>query len=59
MIETTLLDWVLVFVTGFIAYHALTHRTETGDRDWVRLLFGCIALLFCVRFLFVDILGLI
>ncbi len=59
MIETDFVDWVLVLVTGAVAYHALTHRTPSGERDWVRLLFGCIALLFCIRFLFVDILGLI
>jgi hypothetical protein len=54
-----LVNWVFVIVTGAIAYHGLTHRTPDGDRDWVRLLFGCIALLFCLRVLFVDILDLI
>jgi hypothetical protein len=54
-----LVDWFFVLVTGAIAYHGLTYRTEDGDRDTVRTLFGCIALLFCLRVLFVDILGLI
>ncbi len=54
-----LVNWIFVLVTGAIAYHGLTHRTPDGDRDWVRLLFGCIALLFCLRVLFVDILDLI
>ena len=51
-----MLDWVFVIVTGFIAYHGLTFRDENGDKEWVHLLFGCIALLFCVAVLFSDIL---
>jgi hypothetical protein len=54
-----LVDWLFVLVTGLIAYHGLTYRTPDGDRDLVRTLFGCIALLFCLRVLFVDILDLI
>jgi hypothetical protein len=54
-----LADWLFVLVTGVIAYHGLTYRTPDGDRDTVRTLFGCIALLFCLRVLFVDILELI
>jgi hypothetical protein len=37
----------------------LTYRNADGERDTVRTLFGCIALLFCLRVLFVDILELI
>ncbi|MEM7023535.1 MAG: hypothetical protein AAF637_13230 [Pseudomonadota bacterium] len=55
----TLVNWVFVLVTGGIAYHGLTYRTPDGDRDLVRTLFGCIALLFCMRVLFVDILDLV
>ena len=54
-----LVDWIFVLVTAGIAYHGLTYRTPDGDHDWVRLLFGCIALLFCLRVLFADILELI
>ncbi|HET6519839.1 MAG TPA: hypothetical protein VFG47_08460 [Geminicoccaceae bacterium] len=54
-----LVDWFFVLVTGAVAYHGLTYRTPDGERDTVRTLFGCIALLFCLRVLFVDILGLI
>jgi hypothetical protein len=54
----SLVNWVFVLVTGVIAYHGLTYRTADGDRDLVRTLFGCIALLFCLRVLFVDILDL-
>jgi hypothetical protein len=49
-------DYVLVIATGAIAYHGLTFRGEDGESDFGHLLFGCIALLFCVRFIFVDIL---
>jgi hypothetical protein len=38
---------------------ALTCRTPDGARATVRTLFGGIALLFCLRVLFVDILELI
>ncbi len=52
-------DWIFVLVTGAIAYHGLTFRDENGEREFGHLLFGCIALLFCMRFLFADILGLV
>ncbi|HSA80620.1 MAG TPA: hypothetical protein VLE23_07335 [Geminicoccaceae bacterium] len=55
----SLVDWFFVLVTGAVAYHGLTYRNADGDRDLVRTLFGCIALLFCLRVLFVDILELI
>ncbi|MDH3640438.1 MAG: hypothetical protein OES09_18540 [Gammaproteobacteria bacterium] len=51
------LDIVFVIVTGAIAYHGITYHDEEGERDTVRLLFGCIALVFCLRVLFVDLLG--
>jgi len=54
-----LINWVLVIVTGLIAVHGLTYRDKDGDRPWVHLLFGCIAMIFCLRFLFADILKLI
>jgi hypothetical protein len=47
-----LVDWLFVLVTGVIACHGLTYRNADGDRDLVRTLFGCIALLFCLRVLF-------
>jgi len=52
-------DWILVLVTGAIAYHGLTFRDKHGEQDFGHLLFGCIALLFCLRFLFDNILGLV
>jgi hypothetical protein len=54
-----LVNWLFVLVTGVIAYHGISYRTPQGDRETVRTLFGCIALLFCLRILFVDILDLI
>ena len=50
------LDFFFLIVTAVVAYHALTYRNEEGERDTVRLLFGCIALLFFLRVLFVDVL---
>ena len=55
----SLVNWVFVLVTGLVAWHGLTFRDPEGDRDLVRTLFGSIALLFCLRVLFVDILELI
>lgn len=52
-------DWVFLVVTGFVAYHGLSHRNKDGDNDIGHLLFGSIALLFFLRVLFVDILKLI
>jgi hypothetical protein len=52
-------DSIFVIVTGGIAYHGLTHRNEDGNNEIGHLLFGAIALLFCLRVLFVDILKLI
>ncbi len=52
-----LLDIVFVGITALVAYHGLTYRDEKGDSEWGHLLFGCIALVFSLRVLFVDILG--
>lgn len=54
-----LIDVVFLLATGFVAYHALTHRNEDGENDIGHLLFGAIALLFFLRVLVVDILKLI
>lgn len=53
-----LLNIVFLIITGFIAYHGLTWRDETGESDFIRLLFGTIALLFFFRVLLVDVLGI-
>lgn len=50
-------DYVFVLVTGAIAWHGITYRNAEGENDIGHLLMGCIALLFCLRVLFVDILG--
>lgn len=52
------MNLVFLIVTGAIAYHGLTYRDEDGNSDTVRLLFGCIALLFFFRVLFVDVMDL-
>ena len=49
-------DYLLVIVTGYIAWHGITWKDKEGKSDFVHLLFGAIALLFCMRFLFVDLL---
>ena len=54
-----LLNWIFILCTGFIAWHGLTYRNKDGEKDFVRLLFGCIALLFFLRVFFVDILKVI
>ena len=54
-----MLDFIFVFVTGAIAYHGLTYRDKNGDLEWGHLVFGSIALLFCVRVLLVDVFQLV
>ena len=49
---------IFVIVTGLVAWHGLTFRTKDGEREWVHLLFGCIALMYCLWVLFSDLLGL-
>lgn len=52
-------DLIFVVVTAGVAWHGLTHRDADGDHPVGHLLFGAIALLFCLRVLFVDVLGLV
>ena len=49
---------IFLIVTAIVAYHGLTWRDEEGESDFVRLLFGAIALLFFFRVLLVDVLEL-
>ena len=51
------MDILFVIVTALIAWHGLTFKDKKGKKDFVRLLFGSISLLFCIRVLFTDILG--
>ena len=46
---------LFVLITAFIAWHGLTFRDKNGYKDFVRLLFGAITLLFCIRVLFTEI----
>ena len=52
------LDLIFLVVTGGVTLHALTWRDKQGRSDWVRLLFGCIALVFFLRVLLIDVIGL-
>ena len=54
-----LTNWIFVFVTGLISWHGITYRDEEGEKDFVRLLFGSIALMFFLRVFLVDILKVI
>jgi hypothetical protein len=54
-----MIDWIAFVVTGAIAYHGITFRNEEGETEIGHLIFGCIALVFCLRFLIVDILELV
>lgn len=46
---------VFVLVTAAVAWHGLTFRDKSGETEWVHMLFGCIALLFCLWVLFGEI----
>ena len=52
-----LINLIFVIATGFIAFHGLTYRNKDGEKDFVRLLFGCISLIFFLRVLFFDLLN--
>ena len=54
-----LFNWIFIIVTAIIALHGLTYRNKDGEKDFVRLLFGCISLLFFLRVLLVDIIKII
>ena len=54
-----LTNWVFIFVTSLIAWHGITYRDKEGEKDFVRLLFGCISLMFFLRVFLVDILKVI
>ena len=53
------LDIIFLVITALIARHGITYRKEDGERDFVRLLFGCIAATYFFLVLFKDVLGLI
>ena len=51
------MDILFVIITALIAWNGLSFRNAEGKKDFVRLLFGAISLLFCLRVFFFDILG--
>ena len=55
LVANCVLDVIFLIVTAVVAYHGITWRDEDGQTDFVRLLFGAIALLFFFRVLFVDV----
>jgi hypothetical protein len=50
--------WIHAVATGAVAWHGLTYKDHNGEHPSVPLLFGAIALMFCLRFLLVDIMEL-
>ena len=51
-----LFNIVFLTVTALIAHHALTYRNEDGEKDFVRLFFGCIAAVYFLLFLLKNVL---
>ena len=51
------MDIIFVIITALIAWHGLTFKDKNGKKDFVRMLFGSISLLFCIRVLITDILN--
>ena len=54
-----LVNIIFLIATALIAHHGITHKNPDGEKDFVRLLFGCIAAVYFVLVLFKDVLGLI
>ena len=50
---------IFLIVTALIAKHGISYRNADGERDFVRLLFGCIAATYFCLVLFKDVLGLV
>ena len=48
---------LFVIITALIAWHGLTFRDANGDKDFVRLLFGSIALLFSLKVLLTEVIN--
>ena len=38
-----LVNIIFLVVTALIAHHGITYKNPDGEKDFVRLLFGCIA----------------
>ena len=53
------MDTIFLIATGVIAFHGLTYRDDTGELETGHLVFGAIALVFFLRVLLVDVLGLV
>jgi len=54
-----LVNIIFLVATALIAHHGITFRKEDGEREFVRLLFGCIAATYFFLVLFKDVLGLV
>jgi len=52
-----MLNFFFILITGFIAWQGLTFRDKNGNKDFVRMLFGSISLLFCLKILFTDVIN--
>ena len=55
MMDDFILNVMIVLVLLVVAWHGLTTKDEAGQHPFVHLLFGSIALLFALRFLFLDV----
>jgi len=54
-----LVNIIFLVATALIAHHGFTFRNPDGEKDFVRLLFGCIAAVYFFLVLFKDVFGLI
>ncbi len=52
-----LINIIFLAATGFIAWHGIRFRDKEGEKDFVRLLFACIAAVFFFMVLLQDVLG--
>ena len=53
-----LVNIIFLVATALIAHHGITYKNPDGEKDFVRLLFGCIAAVYFVLVFFKEILGL-
>ena len=54
-----LVNIIFLVATALIEHHGITYKNPDGEKDFVRLLFGCIAAVYFFLVLFKDVFGLI
>ncbi len=55
--QEALVNWIFLFLTGFVAWYGIRYRSIDGKADFVHLLFGVVGAIFFFLVLFQDVIG--